>query len=92
MSCRRDFKLDRPSIRIAIASLLLAVWRRPVRLRNIPIRILQILPADARLGPRRALPVSSAAERPMGSSVSITLERRRLLSTDPDSYPTLKYP
>jgi len=61
LSCRRDFKLLRPSIRIAIASLLLAVWRRPVRLRNIPIRILQILPADARLRSRRVLSVSSAA-------------------------------
>jgi hypothetical protein len=61
LSCRRDFKLHRPSIRIAIASLLLAVWRRPVRLGNIPIRILQILPADARLRPRRVLSESSAA-------------------------------
>jgi hypothetical protein len=61
LSCRRDFKLHRPSIRIAIASLLLAVWRRPVRLRNIPIRILQILPADARLRLRRVLSESSAA-------------------------------
>jgi hypothetical protein len=61
LSCRRDLELHGPSIHIAIASLLVAVWRRPVRLGNIPIGILQILSADARLGPRRALSVSSAA-------------------------------
>jgi hypothetical protein len=49
--CRRDLELHGTSIRIAIASLLLAVRRRPVRLRNITIGILQILTADARLGP-----------------------------------------
>lgn len=38
-----------------------ATWRRPVRLRNIPTRILQILPADARLRHRRVLSESSAA-------------------------------
>jgi hypothetical protein len=51
LSCQRDLELLGPSIRVAIALPLLVVRRRPVRLGNITIRILQIFPADAGLGP-----------------------------------------
>lgn len=71
-----------------------ATWRRPVRLRNIPIRILQILPADARLRPRRVLSESSAAAFCASHGV-LRVDRGRsdaLLSLAFDAYPSLKYP
>ena len=43
-------------------------------------------------GALRPFPRLPRSARPMGSSVLVTVKRRRLLSTDPDSYPSLKYP
>jgi hypothetical protein len=93
--CRRDLELHWPfGARIRIASPLFVVRGRATRFRHITIRIRQIFPADAGLGPRRALSFSSSAALcafHVGSSALITIVRCRLLNSRPESYPSLKY-
>jgi len=94
--CRRGLELHGPSgARIRIASPLLAVRDRVARFRRATIRILQVFPADAGLGSRRTLSVSSAAALyacHVGSSALITIVRCLLSNSHPDSYPSLTYP
>jgi hypothetical protein len=89
LSRRRELELHRPFCsRIAIASSRLILPDRMTWFRHITIGILQILPADARCGPWRALSLSSAAALCAHRILGIDHGR----TTPSDSYPSLRYP